>query len=159
MSKTNQRNGLKASPVEAGWIVSGGARDSYPVHRDVQGSHVAGCSSLRRIQAEITERGCHIDAVEYRGSAFASRQTSRRRGATQRVDFWARAQASDSPATVLVERCRQGDAEPVRLPHTTTAPYFNSLPALERISSSTTLGRKPQEPYPVRSGLAVRSTV
>jgi hypothetical protein len=83
---------------EPGWTLSGGAHDLYIVRRDVQGSH--GAWLLEPARDTFGRYGTwmrHIDATEYRGKRVRISANLKTEGATRRVDFWARAQAQDSP--------------------------------------------------------------
>jgi hypothetical protein len=83
---------------EPGWLLSGGARDQYVVRRDVQGSRAAWV--LEPARDTFGAYGTwmrHIDAADYRGKRVRISASLKTEGATRRADFWARAQAKDSP--------------------------------------------------------------
>jgi hypothetical protein len=87
---------------ERGWSVSGGARDAYVVHRDGPGGRTAWL--LEPFRDTFGKYGTwmrHVPAADYRGKRVRVTATLRTQGATRRVDFWARAQAKDSPGDGL----------------------------------------------------------
>jgi hypothetical protein len=94
---------LESSPSEQsvgepGWVLSGGARDLYAVRRDTQGSRSAWL--LEPVKDTYGKYGTwmrSIDAGQYRAKRVRITATIKTAGATRRVDFWARAQAWDSP--------------------------------------------------------------
>jgi len=86
-------------PDEPGWILSGSAEKSYAVHRDVLDGRSAWL--MEPVQDTFGKYGTwmrHIDAAPYRGKRVQLTAAIKTQGATQRVDFWGRAQAADSPA-------------------------------------------------------------
>jgi hypothetical protein len=84
---------------ESGWIVSGGARDSYAVRRDTQGGHTAWLLEPTRDTAGGYGTWMrHVDAGDYKGKRVRITASVKTQGATQRVDFWARAQGERSPS-------------------------------------------------------------
>src|SRR5262249_20677339 len=83
---------------EPGWMLSGGAHDSYEVRRDSQGSRSAWVlQPVRDALGKYATWMRHIDASDYRAKRVRITATLKTQGANERVDFWARAQAKDSP--------------------------------------------------------------
>jgi hypothetical protein len=83
---------------EPGWMLSGGGRDVYYVHRDTQGDR--GAWLLEPARDTYGKYGTwmrSIDAGAYRSKRVRITATLKTQGATKRVDFWARAQAKTSP--------------------------------------------------------------
>src|SRR5260370_38754020 len=84
---------------EAGWILSGGARDAYVVRRDTPGGRSAWL--LEPIRDTFGSYGTwmrQVDAGEYRGKRGRITAIVRTQGATRRVDVGGRAQTKDRPA-------------------------------------------------------------
>ena len=87
---------------EAGWIVSGGARDSYVVHRDTAGGRTAWVLEPHR--DTFGKYGTwmrQVAADAFRGKRVRITATLRTEGATRRADLWVRAQGQDSPGDGL----------------------------------------------------------
>ncbi len=87
---------------EPGWLVSGGARDAYYVHRDTDAGRPAWV--LEPFRDTFGKYGTwmrQIDAGDLRGKRVRVTATVRTQGATRRADFWARAQARTSPSDGL----------------------------------------------------------
>ena len=83
---------------EPGWILSGGAHEEYAVRRDASADRPSWL--LEPVSDTFGRYGTwmrHIEAADYRGKRVRITATVKTRGATNRVDFWARAQAKDSP--------------------------------------------------------------
>lgn len=80
---------------EPGWVLSGGAHDAYAVRRD------GPAWLLEPVKDTFGHYGTwmrQVEAADYRGKRVRITATVRTRGATRRVDFWARVQAKDSPS-------------------------------------------------------------
>ncbi|HEY8088540.1 MAG TPA: hypothetical protein VIF09_11860, partial [Polyangiaceae bacterium] len=87
---------------EDGWMISGGARDAYFVHRDTAAGRAAWLLEPRR--DTFGKYGTwmrRLPADSLRGKRVRVSVAVRTEGASRRADFWARAEAADSPGDGL----------------------------------------------------------
>jgi len=83
---------------ESGWELSGGASEFYAVHRDGEGDRASWLlEPVSDTYGKYATWMRHVDASDFRAKRVRITATTRTQGATRRVDFWARAQAVDSP--------------------------------------------------------------
>ena len=80
---------------EPGWVLSGGAHDLYAVRRDGTSGWVL--EPVRDTFGRYATWMRVADADEYRGKRVRITAPVKTKGATRRVDVWARVQAKDSP--------------------------------------------------------------
>ncbi len=77
------------------WVLSGGGRDAYYVHRD------GDAWELEPHESTYGKYGTWMrstDALSYRGKRVRITIQARTHGAEQRVDVWSRVQAANSPS-------------------------------------------------------------
>jgi hypothetical protein len=87
---------------ETGWMVSGGARDSYVVHRDTAVGRLAWVLEPHRdTYGKYGTWMRRVAADAFRGKRVRITAILRTEGATRRADLWVRAQGQDSPGDGL----------------------------------------------------------
>lgn len=83
---------------EPGWVLSGGAHDAYVVTGDTTGGRPGWLlSPIKDTYGHQATSMRQVPAADYLGKRVRIIAEARTRGATHRVDFWARVQAKNSP--------------------------------------------------------------